>query len=392
MANAMTFDQLATVLTAITKQVTGQQNISVTDTSSFVNVGQLALSAGYDPVLNAINQMIARTIFSVRPYRRKFQGLSVTNEKYGMVTRKIAFADQGFDDNEEYELEDGQSYDMYKVKKPSALQLNFYGIETYHKSTTVFKDQLDSAFTGPDQLNSFLSAQMQNINDVIEQAHESTARMTIANLMGGILAERDDTPQVVHLLTEYNEETGQTLTYEQIMGPQYFSTFWPWVFGRVKDVASMLTERLATYHINIDSKPVLMRHTPYSDQHIYMNQKYFYKTASQLLPFAFSDNGLQVSDFEGVNFWQSSNSPYAIQVTPSVLDHTTGNVKKAAEVNQDHILGVIFDREAAGMTTVNQWQATTPLNTLGGYWNTDWHWAEKYWNDFTENAVVFVID
>ena len=100
MANAMTFDQLATVLTAITKQVTGQQNISVTDTSSFVNVGQLALSVGYDPVLNAMNQMIARTIFSVRRYPRKFQGLSVTNEKYGMVTRKITFADQGFDDNQ----------------------------------------------------------------------------------------------------------------------------------------------------------------------------------------------------------------------------------------------------------------------------------------------------
>ena len=39
MANPMIFDQLATVLTAITKQVTGQQNISVNDTRSFVNVG-----------------------------------------------------------------------------------------------------------------------------------------------------------------------------------------------------------------------------------------------------------------------------------------------------------------------------------------------------------------
>ena len=392
MANSMTFEQLSTILKTITDQVTGQTNITPTDTSSFVNVAQTALSVGYDPIMSAISQLIARTVFSIRPYNRKFRNLAVSEERYGMVTRKINYADKPFEDDASWELEDGESVDMYTINKPSVLQTNFYGAEVYAKSTTVFREQLNSAFSGPDQFQQFISGQFQNVNDIIEQAHESMARMTVANLMGGVLAERLNSPQVVHLLTEYNTETGQELTYDQIMGPQYFSTFWPWVFGRVKDVAAMLTERSQIYHFNIDEKPVLMRHTPYSDQHIYMQQKYFYKTAAQLLPFAFSGENLSVSDYEGVNFWQSITSPYQINVTPSVLDVTTGNVKKGAAVNKDHVLGVIFDREAAGMTTADKWVSTTPMNSKGGYTNTFWHFTDKYWNDFTENVVVFVID
>lgn len=392
MANSMTFEQISGVMEDIAGQVTGKDDISITNTNEFVNVCQLALSVGYDPLLNAISQVLSRTIFSVRPYTGKFKGLSVSNERYGMITRKIVFADQPMLDDPRYELEDGQSVDMYKVRKPSAMQFNFYGAQPFMYTTTIFKDQLDSAFSDAAQFGSFVSAQLSNINDKVEQSIESMARMTIGNLMAGVISERNNSPQVVHLLTEFNTEKGLELTYEQVMGPQYYSVFWPWVFGKVKKIAAMLTERLVIHHFNVTGKPAIPRHTPYANQHIYINQGYMYDTAAQLLPFAFSGENLQVADYEGVNFWQSPEKPYQIDIAPSVLDMTTGNSKVAAEVNKDHILGIIFDDEAAGQTTVNQWQATTPMNTTGGYWNTDWHWTQKWWNDFTENAVVLVID
>ena len=49
-----------------------------------------------------------------------------------------------------------------------------------------------------------------------------------------------------------------------------------------------------------------------------------------------------------------------------------------------------MDREAAGVTTVNQWSDSI-WNPRGGYSNLYWHFTDRYYNDFSENAVVFTI-
>ena len=56
------------------------------------------------------------------------------------------------------------------------------------------------------------------------------------------------------------------------------------------------------------------------------------------------------------------------------------------------VFGVIFDEDAAGYTVVNQWSASAPFNARGGYTNIFWHSTDRYWNDFTENAVVLLLD
>jgi hypothetical protein len=56
------------------------------------------------------------------------------------------------------------------------------------------------------------------------------------------------------------------------------------------------------------------------------------------------------------------------------------------------IFGVMFDEAALGYTLVNQWSAPTPFNARGGYSNIFWHETARYWNDFTENGVIFLLD
>jgi hypothetical protein len=57
-------------------------------------------------------------------------------------------------------LVDGDSVDQYRINKPEVLQTNFYGSQTYQKSLTIWRDQLDTAFTGPEQFGNFLSMVM----------------------------------------------------------------------------------------------------------------------------------------------------------------------------------------------------------------------------------------
>ena len=102
--NTMTFNQLATVLTSIVSQATGKTGLTATDTSSFVSVGKLGLEAGYDPLNTAISQVLSKTIFSIRPYNRKFASIEKDPIRYGNHVRKINFSDTGFEEDDRIKL------------------------------------------------------------------------------------------------------------------------------------------------------------------------------------------------------------------------------------------------------------------------------------------------
>lgn len=390
MANSFSFNQVATILTEIAKQATGVENISVTDTSSFVTVAQKTLSVGYEPIYNAINQVISRTIFSSRPYARKFGGLQVDSQRWGGITRKISFGDNDPQKNESYTLIDGASVDPFKVNKAKPVQYNFYGRETYVRQDTTFENQLDVAFRGPDELAAFMAAKTQHIYNQREQDLEIFARGTVANLIGGVIAKGKPT-QVVHLLTEYNTANGGALTAETVYLPENFVPFTKWVYARIAAVSSLLTERSNQYHFDVTGDPVIMRHTPENRQKVYLYAPTQYQISAQVLADTYHDNYLRYADHEQVNFWQSIQTPDTINITPSVLNPETGAVVKGEAVNKPNIFGVIFDEEAAGMVETDT-AVRTQTNAAGRYTNTFWHYTFQNWNDFSENAVVFLLD
>ena len=394
MANDLTFEQLSTVLNGIVEQATGQTAAAVTDTSSFVTVAQTALKTGYDTLSTAISQVLSRTIFSVRPYNSLFGGLRMSNIKYGNHVRKLTAVDSEWEDDDRLELTDGASVDQYEVKKPKVLQTNFYGANVYQRHMTIYRDQLDQAFSGADEFASFLSMMMTNASDQIEQAHETTARMTLINFIAGKISASNG---VVHLLTEYNNMLGldgtdgkTKLTAQDIMKPDNFVPFVKWMYARIKTMSDMLRERSQLYHINVTDNEV-SRHTPYDRQRLYMYTQFMNDVDASVLSGVFNDSYLQMQSHESVGFWQSIQSPQTINVTPSVMG-ADGSVTKQAAVNNSNVIGVLFDEEALGYTVVNEWSQATPFNARGGYYNQYWHFTDRYYNDFTENGIVFVLD
>lgn len=388
--NTLTFNQLATVLNDIQEQATGKKSIAPVTTGDFVSVATSTLQAGYDPVLNAITQVLGRTIFSIRPYNRRFAGIRMDTQKWGGITRKLNIADKDFENDERIPLTDGQSVDMYKVNKPNILQTNFYGANVYQKHITLFKDQLDTAFTGPEQFGEFVSMVMGNASDQFEQANENLARATIANFIGG---KYDAGSGIVHLLTEYNTETGQSpaLTVQDIKKPANYKAFMQWAYARMASYASLMSERSTKYQINVTGKEI-SRHTPADRLKVYTFAPNRYGMEAMVLADAFHDNYLSVSDVETVNFWQSIETPDEIQVTPTYLTANGTLDTPNAPVTVSNIFAVMFDEEALGYTVMGEWSAPTPFNAAGGYSNLFWHWTTRYYNDFTEKGLVFLLD
>jgi hypothetical protein len=380
-------------------QATGINNITVTDTSSFVTAGQEALKAGYDTLSTAISQVLSKTIFSIRPYTAKFKGLEMTTQQYGNIIRKLSPIDKGFVDDvsiDPTEIVDGNSIDPYIISKPLVQQENFYGMEVYKKPLTIYDWQLDQAFSGPDQFASFISMMMQNASDMLEQARENTKRMTIVNLLGAIIGNYS-TNQQIKLVTEYNAYIGSpspALAWTDILADNdHYQRFMRFAYARIATIASLLTERSAKFHVSLANKTI-MRHTPYADQRLYMLGQEKYSMEAQVLADAFHDNYLRYADVETVNFWQSINSPDEINITPSYLETTgvnAGTIQKGAAVNQSGIFAVLMDRDAAGVVQMNE-RARTAYNARGEYTNYFFSVCERYFNSFTENAVVFTLD
>ena len=402
--NTMTFEQIATVLTSIVKQATGQAVLTPTDTRDFVSVAQVALRADRDAVMNAISNILGRTIFSIRPYSAKLEGLMMDSFRWGNVMRKLSICDSDWADDPAFKYPvtydagqtpptgDGLSVDQWKIKKANVLQTNFYGQSIYGDSQTITEEQLETAFTGPDELGSFLSLIMTNLSNRLELSNENIKRGLLANVIGSILDE-NQSDRVVHLLTEYNTLTGITpaLDAQTVYQPDNFAPFMKWVYSRIAQITSLFTEMSTKFQTTITGKPVL-RHTPYQMQRVYLYAPARYQIDARVLADTFHDNYLRYADVETVNFWQSINTPDSISVNPVYTGTNGALVTGDAPVAEDGIFGVIMDRDFAGMTLLDQRIVSTPVNASGLYRNLWIHARQRVFMDNTEKGVVLLLD
>lgn len=404
--NDMTISQAATILGSAVEQATGQKVITNIETpEQFVSVAQTALKTGYDPIINALSQIWSRSIYAVRDYTSPLTSLEMDLPRYGNALRKISPIAAKMQDDQRFiwpvaydgtkatpdaKLGNGESVDMYKISKQEVLQTNFYGTAVYQQRYTTFKDQFDVAMSSADEFMRFNAMNMTERNNDKESYREAVARGMQANFIGAILDE-GQVSRVIHLLTEYNTETGLSLTAQSVYQPDNFAPFMRWVYARLNVIARFMGERSQFYQTVINNKPVL-RHTRGENLRVALYSKAYEQMRTMALSTTFHDDYLKLAKFEGINFWQSIETPDSIAITP-VYTSTTGAVKKAAKkVEQAGIFGIMHDRDALGYCYTNTWSATTPLNIDGGYWNTAEHATIKTIQDNTEKAVVLLLD
>ena len=400
--NTLNFEQVSTVLTSIVQQATGQITQTPTDTGSFVSVAQVALRADRDSVMQAISNILARTIFSIRPYSAKMTGLDMDTFRWGGMMRKLSIADTDWEDDEAYDYPifydasqtppdgEGLSIDRWKIKKPNVLQTNFYGQSVYSDHMTITEDQLETAFTGPDQLGSFLSLLMTNLSNRLEMSNESLRRGLVCNAIGALYDE-NSSERVIHLLTEYNTLTGLSLDGQTVYDPANFPAFTKWVYSRVAEITDLFTANSTMFQTKITGKPIL-RHTPYEYQRVYLYAPFQRQIEARVLADTYHDNYLRYADVETIPFWQSLDSRDEVTVTPSYVDATGTLVTPSTAVNVEGVFGLVFDRDAMGMTILDRRVLSTPVNESGLYRNIWVHGKQRVVFDNTEKMALLLLD
>lgn len=395
MANSLTPRDVYQLMNQIVSQATGQTSHAVVDTSSFVSVGETLLRTAAENTLNAISTVLADTIFSVRPYRGKLESLRVSQRRWGAQVRKIVNLYSEAEASEDWntdinatQLQDGNSVDMYTIKSPKAMQLNFYGTSVLQKHVTMYRDQLALAFSSEQEFIRFIDSVMTEFNNEIELLNENKSRLTLINFMLGI---HDMGLTEIDLVALYNTDYNTTYTRAQLL-TTYVEDFMKYVAAQIKIYSELLTDMSANNHAQITGYNPILRHTPKERQKMIMYNPIFIQAQSEVYSGLFNPQYLDIGDFEGVNFWQSQDTPTAVSGTPNILDTSTGQSATAgAPVGIDYVLGILFDEEACGVMPQFDYSSTTPFNSAGGYYNNFMHWRFNSYVDYTENAVLFVL-
>ena len=388
--NNMTKEQCYSLIAALHNQATGNNTLAPTDLSSFISVAQATMAAGTETTLNAISQVVGKTLIAVRPYDEKFKGLQMSADEWGGIIRKINYADRGPETDNVYNTTDGVAVDPYVVRKPTILETRYVGSDVWQGSYTIFEQQLKTAFTSPDNFGSFMTGLMTHFMNERTQWFENLKRSMLSNAITAI----DDaglTGSQIHLLTEYNTATGLSLTATTVMQPANFPGFMKWVYARISQLSRLMSERSELFQQKITGYDIY-RHTPVQDQRIYVEASFLDQFDAMVIADTYHDNFLRYADVEGVSFWQAIDSPRDVSSKPVYVDNT-GAVKVAsANVAVSDVVGVMFDRDALGYNIYNESLNATSLNPKGLYYNLFSHSDVQLEFDITEKMIVLLLD
>ena len=372
----MEVNQIFPIVNEVAKQSMGTSAINVIDTSSLVALGQQILSSQehVEKFTNTLVKRIGRTIVSYRAYTNQLGDLVVDDFTFGAIVQKLKVAMPEAVADETFNLEDNKSIDQYIVKKPKVNQKFFVKETPYTFFVTIQYVQLESAFTSAESMGSFISAVYGEMENKMELTIENLGRLAIANFIANTTA-----PRVFNLVTMYNERTNPTvpLTAETAMFDADFLRF---AIGQIK-----LHSRKMRSMSTIYNEDGAERHTPLEEQRYYVLSDFQTQMETVVQYSAFHTEYVDKVNGKDVPYWQSVESPSSIDVNIE-----SGEGTKRVQLN--NIIAVIFDRDALGTYRKERDVLNSPMNARGRYFNVFYHERQLWFNDMSENGIVFTLN
>lgn len=398
--------QAGTVLAAIYQQATGLAIPAPIDLASFISTATTALNLGLDKIHNALWNMVGRTIIAIRPYRGRFVDMDFDTTAWGIVDRKVSFLSKLPGDNAAYQYPvtydatqtpatgDGLSVDMYRINKDKIVQTAYYGYQTYAYTRTRFAEQLRTAFRGPEEFTAFMAGATVSLDNDRELWREGTRAGVIINAIGALYDE-NQTGRVIHALTEYNAETGLSLTATTVRQPGNYDNFCRWLYARMGDLKALMARNNILFTTQFSSFPSgygVLRHTDDANLRIKMSAPFINRMRACVLSTTYNPEMLSLDGVEPVAYWQAPTTPDEVKVKPVYTGVSGTETVAASAVTVSNIIGIMYDRDFMGCTTVESHADTTPFNIVGRYWNDQYSDLVKTRHDMTEKAVLILLD
>lgn len=374
----MLMTQVYELMNDVTKEVLGETAIVNEDLTNVVDLGDQITNLNLmDHYVRSLVDHIGKMIFVNRPYSGSAPSILMDSWEYGSILEKVTY--DGLPEateNESWELEDGEEYNPNIFTQPKVSAKFFDKRVTFEVPMSFAERQVKSAFSSAAQLNAFFSMIYNAIEKSMTVKTDGLVERTINNLIGETLADANAGVRSVNLLAGYNTQYGTSLTAQQAIMTPEFIRYAAYMFKLVSDRMVKISTLF-----NAGGKE---RFTPKDMQKIIMLSEF--KTAADvyLQSDTFHNEFTKLPNADEVAYWQGSGTAYDFLSTSAINVKTAGG----ETVAQAGILGVIFDRDAAGVSNLSK-RVRTDWNAKGEFWNNWYKFDAGYFNDLNENAVVF---
>lgn len=372
----MEVSQIYELVNNVAQQTLGTDAITAVDTSTLVALGDTVLAStnSTENFLKTLVSRIGRTIIAHRKYDNQLAPIVMEDMEWGAVVQKIRVLMPTVQEDDAFELEDDDSIDMYKIKKPKAEQKLFYKKSAYSCYVTIQEFQLKEAFLSASAMGSFITAIYGEVKNYLEYSIENLSRLTMANYMA-----LTGNNQRIDLCTLYTQKTGKAITADVAL---YDGDFLRFAIGQMNLYAKKMKTMSTLY--NTEGKA---RFTPDNKQMFAIINEFQTAMETQVQYAAFHDDYVKKRANIELPYWQAAKSPLDIDL--KVYDGTATTTKA---VKLKNVIGFLFDRDALGTFRKEEAVLTTPINARGRYTNTFWHEQQMWFNDLSENGIIFTLN
>lgn len=385
----MEVKQIYSLVNDITNELLGSAIVKE-DLSNVVDVGNAVFNANkVDNYVKSLVNHIGRVIFVDRAYNGSVPSVLMDSWEFGSVLEKISCDLPTATENQTWELTNGETYNPNVFYKPS-VSVKFYNSKTTFEIPLSFTEmQIKESFSNAEQLNGFLTMLYNSVEKSMTIKLDSLIMRTINNMIGETIHHEipesanystTSTIKAVNLLKLYNDSHTTTITADKCLdNPDFirYATYIISVYGeRITKISNLF---------NIGGKD---RFTPKDVLRCVLLSDF--KKASEvfLKSDLYNEQYATLPESDSVPYWQGSGTNYNFNDITKIHIQLASN--NTTEIQMTGILGVMFDRDALGVSNLNR-RVTTNYNPKAEFYTNFYKFEAGYFNDMNENFVVFFV-
>lgn len=388
----MKVKQISSMLNTVFGEILGDTGLINEDMSNLISAGQVITSStqfgdNFENYAGQIVDKVGRTVFADRVYRAKDLGIWRDSWEYGSVLEKIRVDVGDYEDNCEWDLtkpgttgldynENLQAHieELFRFV-PANAQAKYFNLKTTFKTViSITRKQLKSAFNGASEMARFIGMIENRIMSKMEIAKDQLQRRTLVNLIG----TKIHAGTVVDLKAEFEAAGGATISNfaAALKDPD-------WLKFAAKKIT--MDREFMTEPSKIYNEGNFYTHTPIEDSRLVVLADLDAGLKFNLYGDTYNEEFVKLDNYKTVPFWQGSGTAM------SLTDRSKINIKTAGgdTVEEGGILGILFDRDAA-MVCNEDPEVRSQYNADGNFTNYFYTYDCSYFNDFDENAIVYV--
>lgn len=385
----MQVKQIYELVNETVSEILGKETVVKEDLSNLVDVGTTISNAvGYDAYVKKLVNKIGKTIFVNRPYTGRAPKVLMDAWEYGSICEKISGGLLDAEENESWELQSGTSYDQDIFYAPKVDAKFFNGLKTFECNISFAEKQVKQSFTSAERMNAFISMLYNEVDKTFTVMLDALIMRTIETMIGESIYK--DYPggtytgvggtHAINLLALYNRDVAPNspLTAENCL---YSKEFLRFASSQIMLWSNRMTQMSKLF--NVGEKE---RFTPKDLQRIVLLDVFVTQSSTYLDSDTFHENLVALPNADTVSYWQGTGTGYALSDVSKIDIKTPTN----HEIEISGVIGVIFDRDALGVTNLDR-RVRSHVNDKAEFY-TNFNKADaNYFNDYNENAVVFFV-